>query len=337
VTVRLQVGILASVVVAMLAATTPAAGETIFASPHGDGTFPCKKSDPCPVLYAVDQGSSSADVFLKAGRYEIGNDYLDPPPGAYIHGPRKGKRARVIANDTGVFATYAGKLTDLTIVSTGGQALFANASFEKLVVERVRAFANDETALACLLPYEPGFTRNTLCVNRGDGPGMGVSVGGGPVAFTTNIVGVTAVSRGDQATSAGISVSVSSAIDMTVNISNTIAIGGPNAPDLLARDNPGGSDQVTVHIDHSNFGQAVAEGDLSEVVLAGSNQIDKKPRFVSPAKNDYRERPSSPTINEGTADNGFLGLGRFDFLGAKRTVGRPDIGADEAPRLRRHR
>jgi hypothetical protein len=313
---------------AALGAAGSAAASTLYAAPDGDGPFPCERTDPCELAFAVEQTGSTDELLVLPGTYELA-ETLEINFGN-VHGkPRRPPRL-VSTDDLAVWAPVGeARIADMTIRSTTGQAL--NAGLSETTVERVRAIAapgNPDIA-ACTVPEAPGLLRDVACINTGPGPAIGLSVfAGGTLTIEYHLVNVTAVALSDSSgAAAGLTFGAGGGLTMEPHVTNSILAGGAAAFDVqTASSAPTATVDMTVA--NSNFDSS-DQGAGTSIVFAGGNQTDP-PAFVDPAAFDLRQLATSPTIDRGRNDPGHAALGALDFAGGPRVAGRRvDIGADE--------
>jgi hypothetical protein len=320
---------------ALLASPAVAAaggGETLFVDPQGNGPLPCDRADPCALEFAVDEASDADRVRVLPGRYELEGTLTIDSAGA-VRGVR-GRPARLVAGD--FIAVHASSSTspgisDL-VVRSRSQGLFA--PFSSGVFERLRLVGADDNQATCSVPEAPGVLRDTLCVNRGGGPAVGVGVSAlGTYDEDFRLVNVTGVARsGTSAAADGLSASFStltsdSVVDNTVIARNSILRGGGAGTDVQGQTSGPGTETLDITLARSNFRATVGAGNTTITQPGSGRNQTATPRFVRPSRNDYRQRESSPTVDAGGNDPV---LGAFDFEGDPRELGRRvDIGADE--------
>ncbi len=301
-----------------------ASATTFYAGPNGDGSFPCERSDPCPLLYAADQASDGDEVIALPGVHDLGADYVDLNFDTNVHGlPGR----RTVVRTTGGVAIWAvqgdARVADLRIEAPAGQALVAG--FGHPTFERVQAIGAS-SGQACSAPIAPGRIRDSLCVNIGSGPALGFSAfAGSTLSWNFEIVNVTAIAAGTGAGANGIEFEASGNLTMSAAATNTIAQGAGATADVRAANSGTGS--VSIALDHSNF-DLVGAGAGTSITPAGSadNQTSQ-PAFVDPGDRDFHQRRRSPTVNAGAT---VANLGPLDFDRQPRRQGAAsDIGADE--------
>jgi hypothetical protein len=301
-----------------------ASATTFYASPQGDGSFPCERADPCPLLYAADQASDGDEVIALPGVHDLGADYVDLNFDTNVHGlPGR----RTVVRSTGSVAIWAvqgdARVADLRIRAPAGQPLLAG--FGHPTFERVQAIGAS-SGQACSAPIAPGRIRNSLCVNTGTGPALGFSAfAGSVISWSFEIVNVTAIAVGTGSGANGIDFEASGNLTMSAAASNTVAQGAGSTADVHAANSGTGS--VSVALDHSNFNLIDAGAGTSITPAGSADNQTSQPAFVDPGDLDFHQRRGSPTVNAGTTA---ANLGPLDFDRQPRRQGAaPDIGADE--------
>jgi hypothetical protein len=184
---------------------------------------------------------------------------------------------------------------------------------------------------ACEVRPDQETITNTLCVADGTGPAlfMGVNFGGGFVGLGFALHNDTFYANpagGGSGASLYVDNAGSGVGALTITATNTI-IRGPTDIVTQTAATGGGSQTMTVALDHSNYA-SVDSSKGGTVTPAGTatNQTPP-PTFVNIATADYHEASGSPTIDAGTNDPA---SGTTDLDGNPRTVGpATDIGAYE--------
>jgi hypothetical protein len=320
---RLKLVAVFAIAASTAAGAAPAAGSTFFASPQGDGQFPCERSDPCPLPYGVDQLGDTDDLVVLPGTYQLDN-VLEVDFG-WVHGLRR-KPARIVGDQGAVFTPFDARVSDLIVRSTADTAL--NAGLGEARFDRIRVVGEDDVVPACTIPESPGFIHNAACVNTGGGPGVGISVfAGGPLTIDYELLNVTGLATSaSSATAFGASFTAAGQLTMVPYAANSIFVGGETASDVHTERSSTATVDLT--LDHDALDQS-DQGPGTTITFAGGNELGE-PAFVRPGAFDLRQLATSPTINGGIANPDHGELGRFDFEGERRKFGRrPDIGADE--------
>jgi hypothetical protein len=263
-------------------------------------------------------------VLMAAGTYNpastlnlTGAIDLGPEPGAgnpTIHGP--GINNVVNVTNGGVV------LHDLTITADGG-----NSALRLLSGTAERIFVATTGGLPACTPEDGATLRDSVCMATGPGSNAsGVWVVPPSIAPSTgNLFNVTAIG-----THSGVHLIADVAGEvMTLNGTNVIAEGG--TADVFTAPSDGGVTHL--NLDHSNYASVGGPGGTITPPGTNGNQT-AAPLFVNAAAGDFRQGPSSPTIDAGTSA---AGIGTLDAGRAVRVqsacVGGsaiPDIGAFEA-------
>jgi Ca2+-binding RTX toxin-like protein len=139
---------------------------------------------------------------------------------------------------------------------------------------------------------------------------------------------VTAIGAGTAPSSAITSAATFGSIQR-VWIINTIADGNGGA--AIAASDDGGTDDVKVSVEFSNFPELSVAPPDATIALGAGNQTGvgwPAPSFASPVSADFHQLGGSPTVDAGAAGFG----GALDVDGQRRSMlGQVDIGADEFP------
>jgi hypothetical protein len=289
------------------------------ASPTGDGDA-CSAAVPCSVSKAISDAASGDEVIVHPGDYAL-TTTLDDPADITVHGVAGQQRPRLIFSgdaQEGFRLTSGSTLRHVEVEQTsdsGNPAIFASIS----TVEQVVAKASGPGPTATIQSSE---IRNSIVVAGGtDGRALQTSTSGGKNRSTYR--NVTAIATGD----GGIAIRLS-AIGATgsamVELVNVIAIGDPAGADVSVRTDSSGA-HATLTATHSYLGDVEFIGTNAVLEPMGPN-LGIAPVFVDAAMGDYRQAPTSPTVDKGL-DN--AANGAFDVDGDPRTVGTTDIGADE--------
>ena len=339
---------LAAAAVALPSFTAEArAATTWYAAPGGSGTA-CTQPSPCDVVYALETRPADGDmVVLSGGNYAI-------PAASFgifvdkrisIEGPASGTPARLIA-DPGLGTvlnvnpasgpTLHVHVTDLQIQMEPGYGFGAtNNGSGEMVIDRIRVDAPAGNGIPIALSQAGSgqlLLRNSISRVTGGG-GIGINVFGpnsglGEVQLRNVTVDASTgtgrglVAQGGQnyGTSCG---------NLTVDVKNSYLRGGPPERDVRAL---GGTGVITDPpcpsiVNSSNSNWRSSESETGGVVNSIADQHNVDGSFVNAAGGDYRQLPSSQTIDKGVADSL---IGPVDFEGEARISGTaPDIGADE--------
>ena len=304
-----------------LASPAEAAGQR-YASPTGSGTS-CTSAAPCALATAVNGATSSTEVIVTPGTYNMGATGLANSQSALnVHGVAGQPRPVINSSaNTGLELKGSGvKVADLTINHTG--ALFGlNVFTTSITVQRVEVHST--APIACFLGYS-GLARDSLCVT-GAANGVALDDSWGSDTSVTNgaltLRNITAIATGT--TSYGIRANAGDFANIDVNARNVIASG--TQADVRATRTANNSDSDIV-LNTSNYDLTQGAGNGVTITAAGSgtNQT-AQPVFADTT--GYHQALGSPTIDKGATD---VSVGATDLDGGARTVGTaPDIGADE--------
>ena len=333
--------------VAFLALALPAVASaaTRYAAPGGTAADPCaSESSPCSLYVAADEHASGTTIAggdvveVEPGTYsdtagDLGPSLvLQPPPGVTVRGAQ-GKQRPLIRMQTntgiwGAFILFEAKVANLEILNEAsiGSAI---SIVEKGTIEGVLARSTGSSALACRVPS--GTIRDTVCINDGGGPALGVNTSTFPATYSVTLRNVTALASGPS--SAGIDFAYFGAgVNAVIDAKAVIAQGG--SKDVVARGlsttpaTPGTGAAVAITLDHSDYATtdtATSGGGSASVTAAGSGtNLTAAPLL---AADGYHQLPASPTVDKGAVDGS---SGAADVEGQLRTIGSaPDIGADE--------
>jgi Divergent InlB B-repeat domain len=290
---------------------------------------------PCDLQHAVtDVVVTGDEVVVGPGTYVVPRVQISVP--IDIHGaagqPRPTITCCSIPFETATVQVLSGPgvhLHDLVIERTGGGLAIYGAGgaiLERLVVRAIGAQAMGVAEFG----GTRGLLRDSLVTATG---ANAVALGaqgaqGGLQVF--DLRNVTAIAQG----SGSIGLSTSGFFDgfstrsRRTTLTNSIVRG--DAHDVsLSSDSQGAA---VVAASHSNYRAATVNttGPLASLVDGGGNQTTVDPLFVNAPAADFREQPTSPTVDAGTLDTD---LGGLDLDGNARTQGSaPDIGAFETAR-----
>ncbi len=325
-----------AVLLALLGAMLPAAsaqGAVRYADASSTTTTgPCDATAPCTIRSAIEGAAGSDEVVVRPGSYgSDGAGMTSPITGTaarlYIHGVAGEPRPRLYFSGSRSGLNLFGPATvrDLEVDNTLGFGLnIQSVGGPDSLVERVVVSAAGANGSACAL--ESGMIRDSVCLNGGSG-GDAVYVGPSRNA-TVAVRNVTALATGSGG--AGINAVAGFGKTLDVIVRNSIVRGDPSL-ESRSRDRAGAT---TIHVGFSNFVTTSTATANSTVIEdpAGSNQ-SADPLLVNPrpfgllVDGDYRQSPSSPTIDAGEYDSA---NGPSDLYGGPRTAGATtDVGADE--------
>lgn len=285
-----------------------------YAAPTGSGTA-CSAASPCDLVTAVNSASANDEVIVTAGNYNLVAQ-LAPTVDLTIHGSPGAARPVIVGPPATVPLKDINSkvaLADLTIQANNedGVVLFGSAS----TVDRVEVTSSGGHAAIRTGPDL--VVRDSLAISTGTGADAVFLQGASP---TTDVVlrNVTAIATGADTRALdvfGTAVATSARIDAT----NVIA---DAATDLSAN-----GQNATINANHSNF-------DTSAGPLGGSENQTTPPLFINAAAGEYREAPTSPTVDSGLSDplNGSLDLdGRPRITGATTDIGAYELQPAVAP------
>jgi hypothetical protein len=337
------VGLAAMVAIVALLIAAPAQAATRFAAPGGTGTDPCANpATPCSIFTAADGGAPGTtveagdEVVLAPGEYSDAAGDLGPSEvvqlaaGISVHG-EKGAERPVVRLEEASFGFGAFTVTDgdtLSHVEIDTSTARSNLAVFGGTVEGVIVRSTSEMAqtIACL--HFAGTIRDTACLASGANSAA-IGVSNATVATTAaTLRNVTAVDTG--AGGKGLSYAIFNS--GTENVSAKAVIAKGDTVDVEARgaEFGGGSGHVAIELDHSDFAttQATAKpgGSASVTSPSANENVSTEPLLAS---DGYHELAGSPTINKGAVDGS---SGTTDIDGHERSIGFPDIGADEMAR-----
>lgn len=308
---RLALVTVAGAVVLAVSAPGASAATSRYVAPSGTGTD-CSAAKPCNFEDAVKASGAGDEVVMTPGSYYQGNG-LQSSAAISIHGVAGEPRPHIKLE----FASLWLKNTTLRYVEVEQAhptlaALSASESTIDQVVVKGPYFGD------CALSVDNSTVRNSVVIARSDGSAVCA------YAFqsynATMVRNVTAVAGDGVAIDVG---AVDSTANVTVSVRNTIAkaAGGFG---LYVEGALGSHAKLTAS--NTNYANYRRVGDFGTVFAdAGSNQ-STPPLFVDAAKGDYRQKAGSVTIDAGAVDGL---IGSFDLDGDPRSIGAPDIGADE--------
>jgi hypothetical protein len=312
----------------LAAGATPAmaAPPPRYASPSGTSADDCATpATACDIATAIDGSGGNApvgggqEIIVEPGTYTLTATLAPTVNGIYVHGALG--EPRPVIKGTGIELLSAGSPSDefsyLEFDSNGTSGLDAlsvyGALLDRLLVQ------GDPGGNLC--QCYGGVLRDSVLVISGSG-------GGGAWGLNSNGGSSTETLRNDTliATSASVY-----AIAATQN-------GHPSSPttidakNVIAINTAGGHDvwsfgpQMTVDIANSDYSNPLTGS--GGVIASGGGNIAAAPQFVDGANGDYRELPTSPTVDAGTNDT--ANDGSLDFAGGPRLSGsHTDIGAFE--------
>jgi hypothetical protein len=315
----------------------PASAADRFAEVGGDGDEPCLVSDPCSIEVAINSanGMTSDEVTLLGGLPPtpyVTETPLSVPANVTVHGT-VGARSVIETNvgDIGVELNEDSVLRDVIVEFNGTNSppiqLTGGGTLER--VTGVATPASGSASGGCATFGAGTFViRDSVCWH-GDPTGLN---GGGVEARNQGAGDQTLILRNVTAvtsnTRPGVRAIATSSGDVTVNATNVIAQSAAGE-DVEVPGGFGGN----VNLDHSNYDSEddpVASPGLITDPGTGTSAANQTtpPAFVNAAAGDFHQLPTSTgTIELGTT-SGTLPE-ELDLDGQERSVGAPDIGADE--------
>ena len=293
---------------------------------------------PCDLEHAVtDVAVTGDEVVVAPGSYVVSRIQISVP--LDIHGtagqPRPTITCCASSVETATVQALGGPglhLHDLVIERTGGGLAIWGAG--GAVLERLVVRATGPGATGVLEFGDRGLLCDSLVTANGTGA-VALNAEGEQAGLQEfDLRNVTAIAQG----SGSIGLYTSGFFDgmstrsRRTTLTNAIVRG--DAHDLsLSNDSQGAA---VVVASHSNYRAATVSttGPLASLVDGGANQTTVDPLFVNAPAADFREQPTSPTVDAGTLDPD---LGGLDLDGNARTQGSaPDIGAFETARPVQH-
>jgi hypothetical protein len=306
-----------------LASPARAAGQR-YASPTGTGTA-CTSVAPCSLATAVNNASSSTEVILASGTYEMGGTGLaNNQSSVNVHGVAGAPRPVINTSaNTGLQLSGSSgvKVSDLTINHTGN-TFGLNVFSSGITVQRVDVHSTGP--VACFLGFS-GLARDSLCATPADdGIALDDSWGGSSPDVTTGTLtlrNITAIAAG--ASSYGVRAEAGNYANLDVNARNVIAFG--TKADFRAARSFFNSDG-DISVNYSNYDTTSSSSGSASITSPGSLSNQKElPVFADPVM--FHQALGSPTIDKGTTDGS---VGTTDIDGDARSIGAAvDIGADE--------
>jgi len=303
-----------------LAAPAHAAGVR-YAAPAGSGTA-CTSVAPCSLATAVNTATSSTEVVVASGTYEMGTTALvNAQAGLNVHGVVGQPRPTINTSaSTGLELKGTGvKVADLSINHTG--ALFGlNVFTTGISVQRVAV--SSTAPVACFLGYS-GLARDSLCATNAAG-GVAVDDSWGSSGSVTNgaltLRNLTAIATGPG--SFGLRAGAGDFANIDVDVRNVIASG--TQADVRAYRGTTSSDSDVV-LQNSNFDLVSTTG--TGVTVSAAASATNQTAAPVWADAGFHQALGSPTIDRGATD---ASVGTTDIDGGARKVGlATDIGADE--------
>jgi len=283
-----------------------------YASPAGAGAG-CTSEKPCSLPSAIKIAGLDDELILSPGDYPL-TQTVEDPARITIRGVAGQPRPRLLfsgASQQGLRLVNGSLLRDVEIEQAEAATALTTSGAR---IDRVAVKGSAGTSCAILL--KNALVRDSVVVS-GLNPICSSPDGGTNTSILRNIT-VIATEPASPA------VNLYASGDVTFNLTNVIAQGGPGGHALLvAGDGLGG--HGTISATHSNFESVEKYGFDIQFVDGGGNQ-HVPPTFVNAAAGDYRQAFGSVTIDAGVNE----GLnGAFDVEGDLRRIATTDIGADE--------
>jgi Ca2+-binding RTX toxin-like protein len=321
----------ALVAVAGLGAAPAANAVTRYAAPGGSGPIgECPRENPCSIVNAVNGGGVGAGdtVVAMPGTYTLGAE-LTPNAGLTLLGDPGAPRPQLIATsfdalNLGIGTTARNLYIQGNSVGSGRVVDVIGAG---ALLEQSEVVGNGNTGITVQV-RDGGTVRNSIVrSNATVAFGSAITSGSGG-ATTQTLHNVTAIAAGT-APSFGIMAPSTFGSIQNLAIVNSIADGNGGA--AISATDDGGSDNVRVTVDYSNFPDISVAPPEATIAQGPGNQTGvgwPAPLFFSPVTGDFHQLPGSPTINAGMGGIG----GELDVDGQRRSMeGQIDIGADEFP------
>ena len=303
-------GLLSAVAVAAVPSAASAAQR--YASPAGGG-IGCTPEKPCSLKSAIGVAQLDDEVILNPGKYPL-TETVEDPARITIRGVAGQPRPRLLfsgASQQGLRLMNGSLLRDVEIdqAEAADTLTTSGARVDRVVLK-------GSASTSCAIFLKDALVRDSVVVS-GMNPICASPDGPTNTSSLRNLT-VIATEPGSPA------INLYAAGDVTFNLTNVIAQGGPGGPTLLvASDGLGG--HGTISATHSNFASVHKQGFDIQFVDGGGNQ-QVPPTFVNAAAGDYRQALGSVTIDSGL--NEPLN-GAFDVDGELRRIATTDIGAHE--------
>jgi hypothetical protein len=310
-----------------------------YAAPGGTGADPCASpSTPCTIYKAADGAAPGTtvqpgdEVILAPGEYSDAAGDLGPgktvqlAQGISVHGEAGAARPliRLVEASGGAFSVLEGDtLSHIEIDSSTAQSnlTVSNGVLEDAIVRNSSAVAG---TIACV--HVAGTIRNSACL-AGGANAVAIGESNSTAATSTaRLRNVTAISTGSGGR--GLSYAIFGSGGVTVNAKAVIAQGAGTDVAAEGLEAGGFGGHVAIELDHSDFASAkefkAGAGASATITAPETNgNITGVPLL---AADGYHQLEGSPTIDTGAVD-GFSGA--TDIDGQSRSIGPPDIGADE--------
>jgi hypothetical protein len=336
---------IAVAVFVLLALAAPgASAATRYAAPGGAETGPCTDPQhPCTIYEAAGATPGVAqpgdEVVLAPGEYsdtagDLGSpEFVQLAPEIEVRGEADKPRPRIVlASGTappGFVVEEEDLLADVEVVTSSARS---DIEVEGGIVEDLIARNTSTTQPSIDCVQVAGMIRNSACLSSAP---HGAAVGDSsatPITSTDMLRNVTAVSTGSEGT--GLSYSHFGPGAVTVSAKSVIAKGHIDVAAEaigLPEHEPGTGGEVTIDLDHSDYASVaetsdVAAGGVASITGPSASEGFNVEAPPSLAADGYHELAGSPTIDAGATD---ISSAATDIDGQNRSIGKPDIGADE--------
>jgi hypothetical protein len=314
---------------------------TRYAAPGGTGTAPCTDAQhPCTIYEAAGVTPAVAqpgdEVVLAPGEYSDTAGDLGPTetvqlaPGITVHGEAGQPRpvVKLLAASFGFGAFIVGEGDTLSHVEIDTSTARSNLSVFEGTAEDVIVRSSSEQASTIACVQFAGTIRNSACLASGANAAAIGESNATATNTTATLRNVTAISTGSGGR--GLSYAIFGSGTVTVNAKAVIAKGA--GTDVAAEGlefppgGPGG--HVAIELDHSDFASAKefksgTGASASVTPIETNGNITGVPLL---AGDGYHQLEGSPTIDTGAVD---VLSAATDIDGQARSIGPPDIGADE--------
>ncbi|HEX6229649.1 MAG TPA: choice-of-anchor Q domain-containing protein [Solirubrobacterales bacterium] len=306
--------------VAVLAGPSVAGAAQRYAAPGGSGEA-CTQAIPCTLAEAITKAKGGDEVIVGAGTYTVAASLMPESPNVHVHGEFSGPMPKVVGvgekNVPILVPAMGGRLSYLEITHDGTNAYAASCN-PGGIIERVRLVATGPEAIALTLIRECT-VRDSLILAEGTKARAVHAFGYQPITAKTLVSNVTVIATGSESTGLDAEYTDLAAGSYSVELRNSIVAG--DAFDLFAANSIGGP--AHIEVSNSNFDVATS---IAPATISGAANQTAPPVFIDSVNGDYREAPTSPTIDAGLADQ----IGTLDLAGNPRVLGvAPDIGAYE--------
>jgi hypothetical protein len=323
-----------------LVAVGSAQAATRYAAPGGTGVDPCASpSTPCSIYEAADGTAPGTtvtagdEVILAPGEYSDAAEDLGPGKtvllahGISVHGEAGAARPLIKLLEASAGGAFiVGEGDTLAHIEIDSSTARSNISvFEGTLEDAiVRSSSSVAGTIACM--HVAGTIRDSACLAGG---ANAVAIGesnftAGPSNATLR--SVTAVATGSGG--GGLSYAIIGSGGVNVSAKAVIAKGAGTDVTAAGLESGGVGGHVAIELDHSDFATVstpTAGAGASATVTAPetNGNITGTPLL---AADGYHELAESPTIDTGAID---VSSGATDIDGQSRSIGPPDIGADE--------